>query len=50
LTRLAAAGYDMHLSGQTVRSLVEWVCDVPSYELVYGDLDAAVAAIEEITR
>jgi len=50
LTRLAAAGYDARLSGRTVRSLVEWLCAVPSYELVYGDLDAAVAAIGEITR
>ena len=50
LTRLAAAGYDTRLSERTVRSLVEWVCDVPSYELVYGDLDRAVAAIDEMTR
>jgi hypothetical protein len=50
LTLLAAAGYETRLSGRTVRSLVEWVCAVPSYELVYGDLDHAVAAMNEITR
>ena len=48
LVRLAASGYDTCLSTATVRSLIDWLCDVPSYELVYGDLDRAIDAIDAI--
>jgi hypothetical protein len=50
LLRLATAGYDMRLSAGTVRSLVEWVGGIPSYELVYDSLEGAIAAIDEVTR
>jgi hypothetical protein len=48
LVRLAASGYDARLSTETVRSLIDWLCDVPSYELAYGDLNRAIAAIDAI--
>jgi hypothetical protein len=50
LLRLSTAGYDARLCEETVRRLVAWICDVPSYELRYGDLDRAIAAIDEISR
>jgi hypothetical protein len=48
--RLSIAGYDTRLSEATVRAFVDWICDVPSYELRYGALDDAIAAIDEVAR
>jgi hypothetical protein len=50
LVRLAAAGYDARLSEATVRGLIDWLCDVPSYELLYDELDRAVEHIEAIAQ
>ena len=50
LLRLSTAGYDARLCEETVRAFVAWVGDVPSYELRYGDLDGAIAAIDEVAR
>jgi hypothetical protein len=50
LLRLATAGYDARLCEETVRAFVEWLSNVPSYELRYGDVDSAIAAIDEVAR
>jgi hypothetical protein len=50
LVRLAAAGYDARLSEATVRGLIDWLCGLPSYELLYDDLDRAVEQIEAVAQ
>lgn len=50
LLRLTHAGYDARLSSAVVAMLVEWLSDVPAYELRYASLKEAVTAVEDLMR
>jgi hypothetical protein len=50
LIRLTEAGYDLDLDTAVVAGLVEWLADIPAYDLRYSALDEAVAAIGRIVR
>ena len=47
LCRLTEAGYDVEggLSRESVIALIDWISEHPCYELLFDDLDDAVAAI-----
>lgn len=50
LVKLAEAGYDVGgvLDRDVVRALVDWIGGLQCYELVYGDLDEAVARLTAV--
>jgi len=50
LCRLAAAGYEMHgeMAAGNIQQLVDWITDVPCYQMHFNQLDDAVSVIQKL--
>jgi hypothetical protein len=48
LLRLTGAGYDLdgNLDSTVVQSLLDWLSEIPCYDLYYGDLKQAIQGVE----